>query len=847
LAEFAETEEIPDGKRELDFHAQSGNPADLGQSVVKPDMVIAPTTGASEEQPKTELDVDTGVSLYRQFDTYQDQTPRTLLERQYVFDKGTWTSASGANIANWDFPYALQNVTMLWDSLLRFQWFSCDIEIQIRLNTNELMAGQLAAVYYPMYNALKSWYPTRVSNFAQSFCGSDMVIFDAATREVITITIPMLSPGIAYSKSWVLDANLKGIGGHVEVRQLAPLTQANATTTVSVEWTAFIQLKNVKTFGFVGQSGRSSTGPKRKMKIATKDPVSKEAANKTSEPKLSTALDTAGFVTAALSSIPVAGPALGAASGVLGGLSLASKYTGNSLSRDSEGYTTMVANAVSSFANTDGRDGSTVMGLAVDSKVSNEPHLIDPSPVDYNQIVNYGMLPGLHTIFTFTTATAVGSTILSLNVGPGVHTTTATTMTPSLLLSCLHTWWRGGMKIKVDFVGTAFSTARIRAVWLPQESASVTITDNNIGEFASELIDVKGTTSYEVMIPYLSTRPYLHCGDPRTTIPADELYNGNFKLIVVNPLNTANNNQTETMTVIVWTSCAEDMLFSGLREPWCYPAKSVPSASVVVPKTEKQKREEKVRRAISRITDWKADDESLSILTEMLELNEVSSNSNPHFRAQSGSADLCARELRTCFRRPFKPMLDASHVVLDRICMSDHSTTWVQMLSRPMYLQDITLQPSDVADTVDISGWPNAVSYAWQWATAAFQIIRGSVRLKFVPKGSCPPGRVFIKNIFGYDDPYITARSTDALEGMVVVDTNTRRIAEIQLPMYFQWLFYTFNFPALIFTQKWGVSLWYLPDVITSTTNLLAYAFISAGDDFSVGMPSSLPSYVQGS
>lgn len=181
--------------------------------------------------------------------------------------------------------------------------------------------------------------------------------------------------------------------------------------------------------------------------------------------------------------------------------------------------------------------------------------------------------PGFISAWSFNEATAAGTLLYSktLSMGGNSYAPVANTFTPSPLAwySTLFKFWRGSLKFMFHFVTSTFVTARIRIVWIPPDTAApVTISDNESGDFVSEVVEISGTMDHVVSVPYINRILY-------KTIDAQNIYDhfsggqtseisslGTLAIYLVTPVVTIDSVQTIKINALTFISAGEDFQFS---------------------------------------------------------------------------------------------------------------------------------------------------------------------------------------------------------------------------------------------------------------------------------------------
>jgi hypothetical protein len=191
--------------------------------------------------------------------------------------------------------------------------------------------------------------------------------------------------------------------------------------------------------------------------------------------------------------------------------------------------------------------------------------------------------PGLVEIFFYDASSAEGEKIFDHKLSVrgqsyvGGGGTYYATPSPLTWTSALFKYWRGGLKFHFHFVTSSLITSRVRIVWFPPGlTPPANIADDESGDYISQVVEVTGTMSHSLTIPYISKTIYKSFGqtdiDSALTSRTDdeETSLGNIAFYLVTPIVSISSVIVPRVTVLTWISGAEDMQysnFSGQLEP----------------------------------------------------------------------------------------------------------------------------------------------------------------------------------------------------------------------------------------------------------------------------------------
>jgi hypothetical protein len=425
-----------------------------------------------------------------------------------------------------------------------------------------------------------------------------------------------------------------------------------------------------------------------------------------------------------------------------------------------------------------GTDPSELLALSTEARISNDP--IYPDETDYNLWVNYAMLPSLHSIFTISTTNVHGDILATIAVTPA-YRPPGNSMTPPLLCSMHSTFWRGPMQFEVQFPCSWSDSGRVRIMFIPIGAEGVTITDSNVGDFISHVVDIQGRTTFRFSVPFLGVAPFCHTGSPAEDLvyTYSGLYSGTIKIRLEVPL-TVNLNTSTTISCPIIYACGPTMQFSVPRRAWARPSTAA---------------------------------------TAQAELE--------------GSAP---SRWRDAFKQEFPPLIQGNYTLIARHCMSETISSWTEYYSRPTFLESISVADDEpfLLDVEDIIFNENST---FGWIAAAFQCLRGSLRVIAQPISQCQNKRF----TFVYNSSNVVASSNiDYVQGASYAGGINDQVLAVQIPQYQRGFYYSANWIIYIQSPA-SITLYAFRDVLTDETRANFALLCSVGDDWSMGVPSSLP------
>ncbi len=136
------------------------------------------------------------------------------------------------------------------------------------------------------------------------------------------------------------------------------------------------------------------------------------------------------------------------------------------------------------------------------------------SSVDEMAFSNIVKKPAWFKTQAWSTTDAIGSAIYTASISPGTFATTTTYgtdtvyhFTPLAFVDSLFTYWRGSIVLRLKFVKTEFHTGRLLIVY-DTGTANLGTYSNSITA-PRTIVDIRESTSVDIVIPFISEHQYL--------------------------------------------------------------------------------------------------------------------------------------------------------------------------------------------------------------------------------------------------------------------------------------------------------------------------------------------------
>lgn len=477
----------------------------------------------------------------------------TVMSRSYAVGTITWSAAQAfkSQIGIFNFPQALFVVPQIAQLLNYFKFFRCKgIRLTVRLNSTVQHFGALVLSHCIGQTAVSRVFQ---DEDMQTF-NNDPHIISAMAQETVTIEIPWRIPRAFVSLP--LSPAHDFIISRAKLSVLFPLNaDADAVSNVTVSvFAEFIEpeLFGPRTANFsplavpfnekklvprkINESGFSSQGKRQ----------NKESQAKDQDGILADVRDTfVGFMEVVKTGVEIAN---------IVGPMLADKPS-----------TQMAPHGMQPYF---GKDMP--HGLGVDSgvKLSFDPGAtLSMANIDTfsdelsHNIYDIMKMPGFLMNGQITNALNPGDLIQEILVNPGLMFTFGNFHMHTYLSHMIQMFdfWRGSIRYWFRFCTSRFTTMRIRIVWIPGSDAVLpaSISDDEVGDVVSMVIDVTGDTVVDFTVPYLNQNYY-------ATNSSHDLYTqpttgvGKVGLYLVNECINADPDVTPMVYWACWTSAGSD-------------------------------------------------------------------------------------------------------------------------------------------------------------------------------------------------------------------------------------------------------------------------------------------------
>lgn len=445
--------------------------------------------------------------------SYEDQVISDLTSRSFKIAHVDWVygAAEGTNLVTSEFPNDLYSVPYISEILSRFLYIRADVEYEVKLNSTAFHIGALAVSQYPSGSSVADYasdYKRRRNTRPDILHASEENSLKRELRRIFPTMWDQIHDAWGYEIGSVF----------IDVRD--PLLSLKSSAPSPVTVCLYARFTNVKLAGYIGiTAGLTSSKEKQLlrnkvkkallqqktekfMKKGTKNPVAKEGEQKSERGVISGIAEAIGTLSPLLLASPV--PELAP---VAAGIGMTAPFF------KSLGLCKPVSvDAIQPVSQDPYRDLVHAHGLSQTVKMTMHPEaqlgdttLCNLKRHNIKEIIT---MPGFVHKVLFDATTPVETMVFHFPVLPTLCAGNAATYYPTHLayLSQFFRRWSGGIKVRIEFTTSRFTTTRVRVFHLPNKEIPDSLSEDS-GNFISKVFDVKGPTVIEYTLPHIMEIP----------------------------------------------------------------------------------------------------------------------------------------------------------------------------------------------------------------------------------------------------------------------------------------------------------------------------------------------------
>lgn len=524
-------------------------------------------TTFAESTPEIVATAGHSDALHAMGNPYPNPEITKILSRKYKIADVSWadTDIDGAELDNVDLMRAILAIPNIADKLTQFRWLRADMEVEVRLNATPFHIGAVMVSYIPRTQAdaaVGTLWESKNRSLTQKSQNHGMVM-SASSKNNLTFTVQREAATIFDPIDEV--GSYFGALGTLNLTVLNKIVLAGGGSANPINIAVFASFIEPKVSGY---GYFPILNPPRPKVVPHSLDVTGEAMQRVNAaitgPE-ATSLFSPSVITGAMDSLSSLVKSVAPVAQFAMSLGLSKP---NNLS-------TLVPATIDDF-----RDLNYGHGVAQATKLSLHPGAglgaASMNDLKKHSISSFIQKPSYLTTVTIDKTTVVDSPILHFPVHPSLsnYETTTYSPTPLAYASQSFKWWRGGMKLRFEFISSQFVTARIRITHWPAPTLPASL-EEYAGDAVSTVVDIRGDTMCDFTVPYVSPFPYqpcrgyLHSNSSAgwSALPAEE-QNSFITLSLVNSMQQPDFAGTAVIYVNVYSAAAEDFVFGGLIHPY---------------------------------------------------------------------------------------------------------------------------------------------------------------------------------------------------------------------------------------------------------------------------------------
>ncbi len=433
-----------------------------------------------------------------------------FLAKPIIIAQSTFSTADTYSFLNsYSMPYTAFTSTagQMWlNKLLGYFGIRCDMRFRMVVNANRFQQGRYCIGWVPLGGATKTTSNLKNLAFNNMHVASIVqrttiphVEIDLATQTSAELLVPYASTQIFWPLSSAIAASDTSCLGYINVYPYSPLVAPTGSTIAG--YTLYLALENIKLFGAASpQAGLSSREVKNKMN----GPVSGVASSISK-----------GFKEFA--NIPLLSDFATPVSWIADRVANVASIFGWSKPTQGDSLTKFMLLNAPSHTNTDGDADARALSYTMTPGVEMPRGIsgTDYDEMDFSFIVR--KYANFRTNVVIDNTATPGTVVFTDNVGVDKRLILGSNnhFLPMGFVANFFAQWRGSIKYRFKFVKTEFHSGRYAICFYPTDESSFIGDQYYVNR---HIIDLRDTVEIEVIIPYISRKPWQRIVDPIGTI-----------------------------------------------------------------------------------------------------------------------------------------------------------------------------------------------------------------------------------------------------------------------------------------------------------------------------------------
>lgn len=436
---------------------------------------------------------------------YDQSSIYDFLEKPILLQTVSWAAqAAGDVLINKSLPQDAFSSAIYSNKIDGFLAFRGTTVLRLQVNGNKFQAGRLLMVFIPQGNVASSWPGMRIRSLTAA-TQLPRVELDLASETEVIMEVPYISPTPFYNFN-----DSTGPIGRVVVLVYSPVATGTGSTAVDISlWVNFTEVE------LSAPAVAQMNDLKPRKRFPKKKNPSEHELSAYGDTPISSTLSSLASAASSFAKIPYLESVAGPASWVLNCLSGAASAFGYSKPGTEEATTKVMTLHNFNTANCNGVDMYPNLGLDGTNKMSIMPGY-GGTQLDEMALTHLFQIPSYITSFSYGTSGASGDVLYSADVFPRLGTTNGITnlwvtrdMTPLGYFSSFFDLWRGSIVFTFKVIKTSFHSGRLLIAYNP---APVSPTLSQTNYLLREIVDIRETSEFRFVIPYVATTQYKKTG-----------------------------------------------------------------------------------------------------------------------------------------------------------------------------------------------------------------------------------------------------------------------------------------------------------------------------------------------
>jgi hypothetical protein len=447
-----------------------------------------------------------------------DQTIKDFLAKPVALQSGVLAASDTVS----SFPFLLLPYGPLFDTMYKskvsgFLGFRATMVFRLVINANRFQQGRYMLAYVPscgsdiFANTGNLRYLAHTNTLVQR-TQLPRIELDLACDTEGTLRIPYTSVQNYYSLRATSLATGYGSWGKAQLFPYSPLVAPTGSTTCP--YTIFMHFEDVELI--------SATVPQSGRMMSRKSQSEKEQSSKGIGP-IQSSLVKISQASALFKPVPMISSYASGLSWLADIGAGAAGVFGWAKPRNLDVQKKTYRETMPGIYHTDVSDVGQSLSLSSRNAVDVMPGFSSTN-VDEMDFSFIATTPAWYSTTDWTTAQAVGTELLSLEVTPAVYQQQRTLLggvvvqdyTPVAFVADYFTQWRGSMVFTLKLVKTEFHSGRLAIAFFPSETAlSAAPVSLALSQYTHrEIIDVREMNEITFKVPFVSASPYRACNGP---------------------------------------------------------------------------------------------------------------------------------------------------------------------------------------------------------------------------------------------------------------------------------------------------------------------------------------------